>query len=187
MNDKKGFGIWLTGLPASGKSTLAGLLKEEMEQQGLKVQILDSDDLRKVFTPEPSYTTEEREWFYRSLVFLAKMLTNQGVNVIIAATGHRRIYRDWGRAAIDQFAEIYLNCLLSTCIRRDKKGVYKLALTNEGSTVPGVNVMYEAPQNPELVLDGEHKDPQTLAKEVITWGLSNILNSNGRVRLLVNS
>lgn len=167
--NERGFGIWITGLPASGKSTLAELVKQKLEEDGLNVQILDSDALRKVLTPEPKYTREERNWFYHSLVYIAKILTQQGVNVIIAATGHRRVYRDWARAAMDPFAEVYLNCLLSTCMRRDQKGIYKLALVKTDSSVPGVNEMYEVPLYPELVLNSERHEPEELADELYDW------------------
>jgi adenylylsulfate kinase len=102
-------------------------------------------------------------------VYIAKMLTQQGVNVITAATGHRRIFRDWGRAAIEQFAEVYLNCYMSTCIRRDSKGIYRFGLSHTSGNVPGINEMYEVPLNPELVLNSESDEPSELADQLFGW------------------
>ncbi len=160
MGRDTGFGLWLTGLPAAGKTTLAEGLTEALSDQGHQVQILDSDALRSVLTPEPTYSAEERDWFYRVVAFIAGLLTENGTNVVIAATAHRRRYREYGRERIPRFAEIYVRCSVSVCIERDEKGTYEKAMTGEATTVPGLQVSYEPPESPAVVVDTELLSPE---------------------------
>lgn len=153
------FAIWLTGLPASGKTTLARGLADALERSCLRVQVLDSDHLRRVLTPEPTYTRKERDWFYRVMVFLGQLLAQNGVNVIFAATASRQSYRDEARAAFDRFAEVYVRCSLETCMARDEKGTYQKALEGEATTVPGLQVPYQVPEHPEVTVDTEAQTP----------------------------
>jgi adenylylsulfate kinase len=99
MEKSFGWAIWLTGLPASGKTALAQALRHKLAEQGIAAIVLDSDELRRLMTPNASYAPAERDWFYDRLVELADWLTRAGENVIIAATGNRRCYRAAARAA----------------------------------------------------------------------------------------
>jgi adenylylsulfate kinase len=151
----RGRAFWVTGLPGSGKTTLALAAKKEIP--GLVV--LHMDEMRRVVTPEPTYSEEEREHLYRSLVFAALVMTREGRDVVIDATANRRSWRDLARKLIPEFHEIYVKCPLDVCREREKervdafapKGIYKKGET--GWPVPGVNVPYEEPVNPELVID----------------------------------
>ncbi len=165
----KNFCIWITGLPASGKSTIAKTLKEKLEQMGLRIQILDSDELRKILTPKPTYSKEERDWFYNVLVYIAKLLYDNGANVIIAATGNKRIYRENARRLIDNFIEVYLKCSLEVCMKRDRKGIYSLAEKGLSSTVPGLQDPYEEPTRPELTLETDKLGIEECAEKVIEF------------------
>jgi adenylylsulfate kinase len=166
--EEPGFAIWLTGLPASGKTTLAVGLAEALRERGVRVQILDSDQLRQVLTPEPSYSREERDWFYRTMAYIGQLLTQNGVNVIFAATANRRYHRDWARQAIERFMEVYVRCSLDTCMARDQKGVYQKALTGQATTVPGLQVPYEPPEAPELTVDTERRSPEECVGHIVT-------------------
>jgi len=153
---------WLTGLPGSGKSSVAREAAARLTAIGVRVRVLELDEIRRVVTPSPRYTSEEREVVYRALAYMALLLYEEGVSVIIDATGHRRRFRDLARAMIPHFAEIHLRASLAKCRERarDRRGsfapqdVYGQA-GREGSTVPGVDEMYEPPLHPELVLDTE--------------------------------
>jgi adenylylsulfate kinase len=164
---EKGFAIWLTGLPASGKTSLAAALTRLLGQRGVRVQTLDSDELREVLTPGPTYSESERDWFYRTMVFIGRLLTENGVNVFFAATAPHRRYREWARQAIDRFMEVYLLCPLETCRARDRKGIYSRDRTQGATTIPGLQVPYELPEAPELVVDTEHLTPEEGAQKVI--------------------
>jgi adenylylsulfate kinase len=87
---KPAFCIWLTGLPASGKSTLAGAVADGMRRRGLDPVVLESDAMRRLLTPKPDYSDRERDWFYGAIVELARMFVEKGVPVLIDATGNRR-------------------------------------------------------------------------------------------------
>lgn len=161
-----GFAVWLTGLPSSGKSTIAHELKRLLSEQGVSVQILDSDDLRGRFTPHPTFTDEERKWFYEMIVFLAGLLTENGVNVLIAATGSRRDYRDNGRSGIGRFAEVYIDCPREVCRARDPKGLWKQAERGEIHALPGAGIPYDAPQSPEIRVDSHRMTVREAAQHI---------------------
>jgi adenylylsulfate kinase len=165
--EQTGFAIWLTGLPASGKTTLARGLADALREQSVRIQVLDSDQLRRVLTPHPTYTHEERDWYYRVMVYIGELLTKNGVNVAFAATANRRAYRSWARGAIQRFAEVYVRCGLETCMTRDDKGIYSKALEGEVTTVPGLQVPYEAPENPEIVVDTESQTVEEAVQLIV--------------------
>jgi adenylylsulfate kinase len=154
---------WLTGLPGSGKSSIAREAARQLEADGTPVRVLELDEIRRVVTPSPRYTAEERDLLYRALAYMAMLLSLEGVNVIIDATAHKQRFRDAGRSLVSQFAEVHLAASLECCRARAREryggfappDVYSLA-GHPGSTVPGVDEVYEAPQHPELMIDTEH-------------------------------
>ena len=161
--------IWLTGLPGSGKSTIASALKERLPD----AEILRMDELRRIVTPEPSYSDTEREFVYRSLVFAAKTLYELGHTVVIDATGNRRSWRELARELIPDFSEIYLRCPLELCMEREKKrgethgaprDIYKKGMA--GAPVPGVQAPYEEPKDPELIIDADKVSPEEAAEKI---------------------
>ncbi|HEX5431646.1 MAG TPA: adenylyl-sulfate kinase [Bryobacteraceae bacterium] len=164
---KQGFAIWITGLPASGKSTLAAFLNRELERRGVDVAVLESDVLRKVFTPQPQYTPEERDAFYRQMVFVGSLLTRHGVAVIFDATAHRRAYRKAARDAIPHFIEVYVDCPLAVCIARDPKRIYQHGREGRANAVPGLQEIYEIPESPDILICGDSEDPEAAAARII--------------------
>jgi adenylylsulfate kinase len=87
------FAIWITGLPASGKSTITAALRPRLEAAGLRVEVLESDALRRILTPVPSYSDDERDLFYRAMAFAGSRLVAHGITVIFDATGGKQAYR----------------------------------------------------------------------------------------------
>jgi adenylylsulfate kinase len=169
MTEEIGFAVWLTGLPASGKSTLANLLAQEIDALGLPVQVLDSDELRQVLTPQPTYRPEERKWFYDSLAYIGKLLAQNGVHVIFAATAHRRDYRQRARRYFPRFVEVYVKCPVETCVQRDQKSLYQKALSGEIHSLPGVQELYEEPVAPAVLVDTGESEPQACLEEILNW------------------
>jgi adenylylsulfate kinase len=157
MSEKKctGFAIYLTGLPSSGKSTLASALREALAPHGITIQILDSDEMRQILTPDPTYSSLERDWFYDVLAFIAYLLTNNNVNVIIAATAPLRTHRQAARSRVHRFVEVYLRCSPKICRTRDPKGLWELADSGEIRNLPGAGAPYEPPESPEICVDTE--------------------------------
>jgi len=155
MSVQEGFAVWLTGIPASGKSSLARELVRQLHVRQVPVVVLESDEMRKILTPAPTYNDEERNQFYRALVLIGALIGRSGVNVIFDATASKRAYRDHARQLFDRFVEIYVICPLDICLKRDPKGIYKQAALKTATNVPGFQAAYEPPLNPELTLDGQ--------------------------------
>jgi adenylylsulfate kinase len=153
-----GIALWITGLPGSGKSTIADVLKKAHPE----FTVLRMDELRKIVTPNPTYSDTERDIVYRSLVYLAKTLTERGHDVIIDATGNLRKWRDMARQLIPRYLEVFLRCPIELCIQRETsrsethgapQEIYKKG--GAGWPVPGMVVPYEEPLHPEIVIDTE--------------------------------
>lgn len=161
------FAVWITGLPASGKSTIAAKLVRQLLNRGVDVALLESDELRKILTPHPRYDPDERDMFYRQMVYIGVLLTQHGIAVIFDATANRRVYRDWARQQIPKFVEAYVDCPLATCIARDPKGIYRRASEGKAETVPGLQAAYEAPEKPEIILHGDRDAPEDEALRVV--------------------
>jgi adenylylsulfate kinase len=162
-----GCAIWLTGLPSSGKTTLACALSRLLSERDIGVQILDSDNLRRKLTPDPTYSDEERDWFYDMVTFLAGLLTDNGVNILIAATAPRRAYREAARDRIARFAEVYVHCSPEVCQARDPKGLWKRAEKGEIATLPGAGGPYEQPEYPEVCVDTAHLSIEEAARRIL--------------------
>lgn len=148
--------LWITGLPGSGKSALA----QELAKARPEFIVLSMDEYRKLVTPEPTYSEEEREIAYRGLIYTAKKMTELGHDTIIDATGNRKRWRELARGLLPGFAEVYLKCPAEECMRRERtrtetrgapRDIYLKG--EQGRPVPGVTVPYEEPENPELVIE----------------------------------
>ncbi|MDD5433953.1 MAG: adenylyl-sulfate kinase [Nitrospira sp.] len=164
----EGFGIWVTGLPASGKTSVAEAIEKCLsEWYTIKIIRLESDILRKVLTPEPAYSQKERDWFYDVMIFIGQMLTSNGINVIFDATGNKMAHRDKARGVITRFMEVYVKCPLHICIERDPKGIYRMAQSGKAVTVPGLQEVYEEPVSPDIVIESDKISPQAGADHVI--------------------
>lgn len=161
------FAVWITGLPASGKSTIAAKLMAQLNARGMDAALLESDELRKVFTPNPQYDPEERDLFYRQMAYVGALLTQHGVPVIFDATANRRVYRDWARQQIPKFLEVHVDCPLETCMARDPKGIYRRAREGRAETVPGLQTAYETPVKPEVVVQGGLEAPEDAASRIL--------------------
>ena len=166
--------VWITGLPGSGKTVIAQKVRKILEEQGIAaVWVLELDEIRKFITPTPTYSDGEREIVYASLVYMAKLLVESGKPVIIDATGNRRRYRERARETIPKFAEVYVKCSLDLCMERERNrksehappGIYEKS-KEKGTTVPGVNVPYEEPVDPEVVVDSEEMGIEECANKV---------------------
>lgn len=167
---------WLTGLPGSGKSSVGREVARRLQERHMRVRVLELDEIRRVVTPVPRYTAEEREVLYRALAYMARLLYNEGVNVIIDATAHKRHFRNVARSLIPTFAEIFLRAPLPVCRARagDRHSGYAPAdvyghAGRKGSTVPGVDERYEPPLHAELVLDTEELDVPRAADRVVRF------------------
>ncbi len=156
--------IWLTGPPASGKTTVASRLVERL---GPHAVLLDSDALREVLTPDASYTASERDAFYAKLAGLAAMLWRSGLVVVIAATASKRRYRDALREEVAPFLEVLIHAPDHVLEARDPKGLYAAAKAGRIEHLPGRGADYERPTAPELTFDTSRTDVDTIAEGIL--------------------
>jgi adenylylsulfate kinase len=161
------FAVWLTGLPASGKSTVAAALAKKLAGLGMDFTVLESDVLRKLIPTSAAYDERDREYFYSSLAFIGQVLTQHGISVIFDATANRRSYRDRARQQIARFVEVFVECSLDVCIERDPKGIYRMAREGKAGYVPGLQEPYEPPESPDLVIHGDKDDPEDGAARIV--------------------
>ena len=167
MSTAQGFGLWITGLPASGKSSITRELVRKLARRGVTAVVLESDEMRKILTPEPTYGPDERDRFYRMLAQIGALLVRIGLNVIFDATGNKRAYRDHARSLLARFAGGFVDCPVAVCMARDPKGIYAAAARGTTATVPGVQASYEPPLRPEVTVDGQ-AGPQAAAEAVLS-------------------
>lgn len=177
----KTWAVWLTGLPGSGKSAVAREL--EMLLKGIKVQVLSLDRLRKTLTPKARYTEDERDAVYSTLILIGELLIKNDVNVIIDATAHRRRWRESARKKFENFLEVYIKCPLEICIEREsnrkdnlvvselyRKALERLRYGKEQERlgeVIGIDVPYEEPEKPEIVIESNKVRPNEGARLIL--------------------
>jgi adenylylsulfate kinase len=148
MAGMTGVVAWFTGLPSSGKSTLAAEVAGELRLRGIEAVVLDSDEVRAALVPKLGYDDEARARLYGSLARLAALIARQGHVVLVPATAHRRAFRDAARALAPAFVEIFVDTPPDECRRRDAKGLYAANV----SAVPGAGIGYERPVAPDVVV-----------------------------------
>jgi adenylylsulfate kinase-like enzyme len=149
--------VWITGRPASGKTTLARALAEALRARGRSVEIVDSDEVRAVITPQATYSKEERAIVYRSFAYLARRLAEAGRLVIVAATAHDPALRSEARAIASaggaRFVLVHAKASAETCEARDPKGLYRAARARARGTMPGVQEPWSDPDDADLVVE----------------------------------
>lgn len=147
------FTVWLTGLPSSGKSTLARGLRDQLAW-GRRIEVLDGDELRgSPLSDDLGFSPEDRIRQARRTAFLAQRLNAHGVFVVVALVSPQRAGRRAARELIPNFFEVYVRCSAKTCQQRDCKGLYAKAAREELVGLTGYDAAYEEPEHPDLVLD----------------------------------
>jgi adenylylsulfate kinase len=144
--------IWITGLPAAGKTTIGEALADTLRKAGQKVEHLDGDRLRKL-SPGTGFSREERDMHIHRTGDLAATLEKKGVTVVVSVISPYRQAREFVRDRCKQFIEVYLSTPLEECEKRDPKGLYKKARRGEIRQFTGIDDPYEVPQNPEIEID----------------------------------
>lgn len=150
--------VWLTGPPSSGKSTLAERVRQALSALERAHCVLDGDAVRAALVPRPGYGPAERADFYETLARLAGLLASQGLVVLVPATAHRRAFRDRARELAPGFVEVLLESRPEACAERDAKGLYAAARAGEVSELPGADVVYEPPTDPDVRASGGEDD-----------------------------
>ncbi len=163
----KGCVLWLTGLPSAGKSTISKIIHDRLKAKGIRVELLDGDEVRRNLSPDLGFSKADRETHARRVTYVSKLLARNGVVVIVALISPYRSFREAARNSIGDFVEVFVNAPIEECMRRDVKGLYKKALAGEINDMTGVQDTYEEPVNPEVTIHSDRVTPQEAADSII--------------------
>jgi adenylylsulfate kinase len=147
--------IWIIGMSATGKTTLAEQVVSRIRRSGRKVVLLDGDAIRALFGNDVDHTMEGRRRNAERLSRFSKFLADQDVDVVAAVLSIFPEWRLWNRRNIADYAEVYIRASMQTLLRRDTKNLYARALKGELANVVGVDLPFPEPKNPELVIDND--------------------------------
>lgn len=163
------FALWLTGVPAAGKTTLAGEVANRLRKQGLSVRVLDGDDLRGGLNADLGFSQADREENVRRFAEVTRLFLDSGICVVAALISPFRAGRQRARTIIgtERFVEIFVDAPLEVCQQRDPKGLYAKARAGKIVGLTGVDAPFEAPENPDLHLRTDRDTPRALAESVI--------------------
>ena len=169
LNGHKSAVIWFTGLSGSGKSTLAHSVEEELYKLGCRVFVLDGDNVRHGLSSNLTFSDNDRKENIRRIGEAAKLMMEAGVIAMTAFISPFKKDRNLVRQLLPQgdFIEVYCNANLETCESRDVKGLYKRARAGEIKNYTGIDSPYEAPENPELVVNTESESLEESVVKVI--------------------
>lgn len=167
MSDKKGFTLWFTGLSGAGKTTIARELVTELRARGLKIELLDGDEVRTNLSQGLGFSKLDRDTNIRRIGYVSRLLARNGIGVLSAAISPYRAIRDEVRESISadgtEFMEVFVKCPLDVLVERDIKGLYKKALTGEIKEFTGVSDPYEEPPKPDVTVE---TDRETISESV---------------------
>src|SRR5437870_6360315 len=165
-----GFTLWFTGLSGAGKTTIAELVRPELERRGLLVEWLDGDEVREHLSKGLGFSKEERDANIDRIGWVASRLTRHGAEVIVSAISPYREARQQAREMVEQhgtFVEVFVDASVDECARRDVKGLYEKAFRGEIKEFTGVSDPYEAPEDPEIRIESEHEEPEESAQRIL--------------------
>ncbi len=163
------FTLWFTGLSGSGKSTLSTRVAAELKRRGIKVELLDGDEVRTNLSKGLTFSKEDRDINIKRIGWVCHLLTRNGVWCISAAISPYRAVREFNRDLIGNFIEIYVECSLEKLAERDVKGLYKKALAGEITNFTGVSDPYEPPVNPEITVNSEKESVDQSFQKIMSY------------------
>lgn len=149
---RPGLVLWFTGLSGAGKTTTARALLEPLRKEGMQAELLDGDELRSVISKGLGFSREDRMENIRRIVFISKMLSRNGINVLVSAITPYREMRELARSELPGYVEIFVDCPLEECERRDVKGLYAKARKAVIANFTGIGDHYEPPEQPDIVI-----------------------------------
>jgi adenylyl-sulfate kinase len=164
---ERGFCLWLTGLPSAGKTTIARAVAHRLRGEGLRVELLDGDEVRQGLSADLGYDRSSRETHAARVTFVAKVLARNDVVAIVALISPYRVSRAKARAEIGRFVEVYIDTPLALCEARDVKGLYQKARAGVIHGMTGVDDPYEVPEHPEIVVETADRTPEQAAELIL--------------------
>src|SRR5512133_3606926 len=169
-DDVSGFTLWFTGLSGAGKTTIAELVRPELERRGRLVEWLDGDEVREHLSKGLGFSKEDRDTNIDRIGWVAARLTRHGAAVLVSAISPYEETRRKARGMVEEFGtfvEVYVEASVEPCAERDVKGLYEKAFSGEIKEFTGVSDPYEAPTSPQLVVNTEGVTPEESAQSVV--------------------
>jgi adenylylsulfate kinase len=168
---QRGVTVWLTGLSASGKSTIATLVDQMLTRRGAHCCVLDGDNVRFGLNRDLGFSPDDRAENIRRIGEVAKLFTQNGIIVLTAFISPYRADRDQGRAIQEprDFVEVFVDCPLEVCETRDPRGLYAKARAGQIPEFTGISAPYEPPKRPELVLQTAEQTAAESAAAVVAF------------------
>ncbi|WP_377891107.1 adenylyl-sulfate kinase [Alkalihalobacillus sp. R86527] len=154
LHEHKSYIVWFTGLSGSGKSTIANELEKALHSRGLSTFLLDGDNLRHGLNADLGFQEKDRKENIRRVGEVAKLFVESGTVVLTAFISPYQTDREMVKNLVgaDEFIEVYIDCPIEECEKRDPKGLYEKVRTGEIKEFTGISAPYEAPQSPDLTL-----------------------------------
>ena len=163
--------IWLTGLPASGKTTIAQALKERLfTQWKICPVVLDGDEVRQELSADLGFSKEDRQEQNRRVVFICKLLAQNDITTIVSMISPYQNMRDLIRQELgEELVEIWVKCSLKECVKRDPKGLYHKAFMGTFINLTGLQDPYEQPINPDMIIETEYDSVDACVDQIIEF------------------
>ncbi len=162
------FNLWFTGLPLSGKTTVADKVYEELEKLHIPLERIDSKDIRELI-PDIGYTREDRNRHMHRIGNLVCTLQNNSISTVASFVSPYRESRKAIRDMVTNNIVVYIKADIETCKKRDYKGKYARAISGELQNFPGVNDVYEEPQHAEIIIDTETVSPDEATRIIVAY------------------
>lgn len=159
--------LWLTGLPCSGKSTVAKRLKEELDNRGYYTTHLDGDDVREALNENLGFSPEDRKENLRRIAHVAKLFNKSGIFVIASFVSPNDKLREMVKKIIENFKLVYVKCDVKECEKRDIKGMYKKAREGKIPDFTGISAPFETPDNPDITIDTQSNNVETCVEMIL--------------------
>jgi adenylyl-sulfate kinase len=167
--EHKGFTLWFTGLPCSGKTTLADTLAKDLHARGMKVERLDGDIVRKGLTRDLGFSAEDRAMNIERVTFVAKLLTRNGVAVLCTFVSPFNTIRANSRKEIGEYILVYVKASVEECANRDVKGMWAKAKAGEIKNFTGFDDPFEEPDNAQIIVDTDNETVEESKEIILDW------------------
>jgi adenylylsulfate kinase len=167
---RDGFVVWMEGIPGAGKSTLSRAVASRLQAAGWDTEVLDGEQVRRLFSPELGFSRSDREMHSRRVSYVAQLLARHGIAVLVALITPYETSRQAARSEVGaRFAEIWLQCPIEVCRKRDPEAIYRRTALGDVSRVTGIDDPFEQPMSADLVVDTSTKSVPVCVDQILNF------------------
>ena len=156
--------LWFTGISGAGKTTIGSYFFKKFKNKNKNTIMIDGDEFRNVFSNDLKYTLKDRNKNAERITSLVKYISNQNINIIVAANLTSKKYRDWCKKNLKNYINVYINANISSLIKRDYKNLYKKALNKKIKNVVGVDIPAIIPKKVDIIIQNDNTKKNFLNK-----------------------